>query len=860
MAKLTAKKIAAEAEAERQRERELAESLGVDVAAANDRELAAAMAGLGTKPVQTGRAPLQGMVESAPRIDVSDFAAKRAAALAKAKMLREEQEGVGVTVSMGARAPGIGSGAVGGDWGRYERGEVRQSTTSPKSVRSDPKRFVAPRGEERSTRTSPRTTKRQSAAAAKAASQIAEARSILALDPYDKDASATLKAAQAVLEREVDTQPDDDVTEAWGAVDTAGVRNQRRADQRERRKKRERRGSNLRTGSQSMPILPSMASEADDVGTAQVVSQAYGNSSISSGKSRARKRELRAAKKAAAAESAAATAAAKEARMAGSATAEAAASRPSKPHRSVFASREELEAMKLSELRRYALQTAVDEDQCEAALDSDNPKAQMVTVVLVHTDAIHAEEDAAIQAWQDAEDRFEAERRVQMEMEAEAEMAAELAAEAAREAAAQERARQEAEEAERRRAEAAAVEAAMKARRAEELERLRAMKLSELRRHGVASGIDEDQLEIALDAEDPKAAVIEILIDQLDKEFARAAEAQRQASRVEQESVTQGKAIGGQRSGDKHGSDDRRKKQKPHSLKHKQPTYDARSSSPDSGTGSPVQDSGLREQHEPEEDEVEQRQPRRRQPTMQPQAARVKTALSPRVLEARQEKKREREREKELARRTAAATRSPPGPAGAVPFNAPHGVPTRKSAVEDEEREREDRSIVGGAKTNDVSAARATAKAGAAVRITAKVDSAAALRKKRMAEVQARLQAEEEERQSQHRNGKEQASASSLAAKQGGRGRAVSFGEEVQATGTSSDEADEDEGGGGDANRRRTPVQFKPRPKCNAVEQVRRYMQERGPAQTNSRTMYDEILREARELEKMMKDDDVVIC
>ena len=53
---------------------------------------------------------------------------------------------------------------------------------------------------------------------------------------------------------------------------------------------------------------------------------------------------------------------------------------------------------------------------------------------------------------------------------------------------------------------------------------------------------------------------------------------------------------------------------------------------------------------------------------------------------------------------------------------------------------------------------------------------------------------------------------------------------------------------------------IKPRPKCDAVEEVRRYMQERGPVQSNSRTMYDEILRDAKALEKLMNDDDVVIC
>lgn len=46
----------------------------------------------------------------------------------------------------------------------------------------------------------------------------------------------------------------------------------------------------------------------------------------------------------------------------------------------------------------------------------------------------------------------------------------------------------------------------------------------------------------------------------------------------------------------------------------------------------------------------------------------------------------------------------------------------------------------------------------------------------------------------------------------------------------------------------------------DAVEEVRRYIQERGPEMTDSRSMYDQILREAKALEKMMQDDDVIIC
>ena len=48
------------------------------------------------------------------------------------------------------------------------------------------------------------------------------------------------------------------------------------------------------------------------------------------------------------------------------------------------------------------------------------------------------------------------------------------------------------------------------------------------------------------------------------------------------------------------------------------------------------------------------------------------------------------------------------------------------------------------------------------------------------------------------------------------------------------------------------------RPKRDAVDEVRRYMQERSVV--DSRAQYERTLAEARELEKQMKDDDVVMC
>lgn len=520
VAKLTAAKIKAEAEAEKEREQQLIEEMGVDAyATMNQKELASAMASLGKlAPVPMGRAPLEGMVQSAPRIDVSDFAAKRQAALAKAKALREQQEGVGVTVSMGSRTPGIGGGSVGGDWGRYERGGVGapQQSTSPKGVRREPKvARASAKSVERPSRSSPRASGgSRSAVAAKAASRVAQARSILALDPTDKDAKVDYQTALAVLEQETEGPPedDDDVGEAWGAAEMSGsARKQRRADRRERRanrsQNRERRnsggsGGSLRAGSQSMPNLPSMAFEDEEAAEAKKennpqASAVYGSknncpqSKSASKQLRSRKRELKAAKKAAAADSAAATAKVKQARQA-AADLDAAARLP-KPTLTAFASRQELAGIKLSELRKHALERlGMEADACEEALDGDNPKADMVAVVVAHTDAISAEELAAVAAWQEAEDRVEAERRVLMEMEAEAEMAAELAAEAAQETAAQERARQESEVAAERKAATVAAELALKGKREKETGRLRAMKLSELRRHAAEKGLDEE--------------------------------------------------------------------------------------------------------------------------------------------------------------------------------------------------------------------------------------------------------------------------------------------------------------------------------------------------------------------------------
>ena len=48
------------------------------------------------------------------------------------------------------------------------------------------------------------------------------------------------------------------------------------------------------------------------------------------------------------------------------------------------------------------------------------------------------------------------------------------------------------------------------------------------------------------------------------------------------------------------------------------------------------------------------------------------------------------------------------------------------------------------------------------------------------------------------------------------------------------------------------------RPKRDAVDEVRRYMQERSVV--DSRAQYERTLAEAKELEMQMKDDDVVMC
>ena len=91
--------------------------------------------------------------------------------------------------------------------------------------------------------------------------------------------------------------------------------------------------------------------------------------------------------------------------------------RPPKPEQSVFASREDLLAMKLSELRRYALTLGFGEEQCERALDSDEPKQAMVHQLQTWIDAIRFAEEEALRVWQEEEDRIlklrqqEAERR-----------------------------------------------------------------------------------------------------------------------------------------------------------------------------------------------------------------------------------------------------------------------------------------------------------------------------------------------------------------------------------------------------------------------------------------------------------------
>ncbi len=89
--------------------------------------------------------------------------------------------------------------------------------------------------------------------------------------------------------------------------------------------------------------------------------------------------------------------------------------RPPKPELSVFASREDLLVMKLSELRRYALELGLGEEQCEDALDSDAPKQAMVNQLQSWIDAIRFAEEEALRVWQEEEQRIlrqqEAERR-----------------------------------------------------------------------------------------------------------------------------------------------------------------------------------------------------------------------------------------------------------------------------------------------------------------------------------------------------------------------------------------------------------------------------------------------------------------
>ena len=80
--------------------------------------------------------------------------------------------------------------------------------------------------------------------------------------------------------------------------------------------------------------------------------------------------------------------------------------RSPKPSLSVFASHEDLLAMKLSELRRYALELGLDEGQCEDALDSDTPKQTMVNQVQRWIDAIRFAEEEALRVWQEEEDRI----------------------------------------------------------------------------------------------------------------------------------------------------------------------------------------------------------------------------------------------------------------------------------------------------------------------------------------------------------------------------------------------------------------------------------------------------------------------
>jgi hypothetical protein len=157
-----------------------------------------------------GRGVGEGMVEQAPRVDVGDFAAKRAAQLARAKALREENAGVGVTLgTLGARKPGIGqdslnTGLRGAEWGGAAHGGGSSAGDRAKRHRArrrDAAREAASRGQ------GAQTAGKAPAARGGGGSddvdhraKIAACRASLALDPGD--AEAKLELAEALQQQQ----------------------------------------------------------------------------------------------------------------------------------------------------------------------------------------------------------------------------------------------------------------------------------------------------------------------------------------------------------------------------------------------------------------------------------------------------------------------------------------------------------------------------------------------------------------------------------------------------------------------------------------------------------------------------------
>ena len=465
LAKLTAKKVQEEAAAE-------AEAAG-DGGAFDDALGATAS---GREAVQLARAPLEGMASEAPRVDVGDFAAKRAAKMARAKALREQKG-----LALGSRKPGIGSDMTGGDWGRYDSAPGFGSPAAKEpGPRSQPRRAERP---------APARRQRGQRRGAKphASAAVAACRSILALDPTDKEAMAALQVALAEEEQERQSAGAPDAAPA-GSSDT-GTRRERR-QQRRRKQQQQQQDAEpdpLRAGSQSCPLLGPTADAARH-GVLPALSLDK-KEKPRRGKSRAKSK----------------------------ARAEAAEGpRPPMPTRTVFSSRDALAAMKLSELRKHGLEGGVAEQALEDALDTDDPKGAVVAAILAHTDAISAKEERAIAEWRKAEEEWAEEQRRREAAER---------AEAERQAAEAERlAVEEAARKAQERAEAAAADAAAKAAaaRADEVGRLRGLKLSQLRRRAAEEGLGEEELEAALDADDPKSAMVDALMVLYDANLATA--------------------------------------------------------------------------------------------------------------------------------------------------------------------------------------------------------------------------------------------------------------------------------------------------------------------------------------------------